>query len=134
MGTTGGWKRYEDSARISPENKMQGGGYMADRGTVDEGVLPFGCKPYERKHFTKEEVYTFVKDRFISKETAIKLIENYGLWKAGEAIGKMRKESGIEFQEEEEFEAVIDRINRRLDKALENIVEHRPGKKEKGSK
>ncbi|GHV89875.1 hypothetical protein AGMMS50268_03780 [Spirochaetia bacterium] len=88
---------------------------------------------YQRKNFTAEDVFKLIDNHSVSKAIGVKLIEGYGLRMAGEAMDKMRKESGIEYGED--VEAVIVRVNRKLDKVLEgikvDIIEMKPKRKGK---
>jgi hypothetical protein len=87
---------------------------------------------YERKNFSAEDIFHFIKNRYINKAIGIKMIEGYGLRKANETLEKMRKEFGMKYQKEEIDEA-FECINRRLDEALESIRE-KIKKKNQGGK
>jgi hypothetical protein len=76
---------------------------------------------YQRKNFNAEDVFKLIDNQSVSKAIGIKLIEWYGIRMAGESVEKMRKGVGIEYGKE--MEDVIGRINRLLDKALEEIKE-----------
>ncbi|GHT52968.1 hypothetical protein FACS1894106_2890 [Spirochaetia bacterium] len=83
---------------------------------------------YQRKNLTAEDIFKLIDNQSASKAIGVKLIEGYGLRMAGEAIDKMRKGAGLEY--EEEVEAVIVRVNRKLDKFFHQFIPLIPGNPE----
>jgi hypothetical protein len=96
-----------------------------------EGMPELEFSEYERKNFSAEDIFHFIKNRYINKSIGIKMIEGYGLRKANEILEKMRKGSGMEYRKE--IDEAFECINRRLDEALESIRE-KIKKKNQGGK
>jgi hypothetical protein len=74
---------------------------------------------YQRKNFSAGDIFNFIDSQRVTRELGVKLIEGYGLRKTGEAIEKMRKESGIEYGKE--VDEIILRMNKKLDKVLDGV-------------
>jgi hypothetical protein len=68
---------------------------------------------------TAEEIYTSISSRSVTKEIAIKLIENYGLRRERKAIEEMN--NGI--SRSEEIENTIKSIISKLDELFERTLE-----------
>ena len=69
---------------------------------------------------TAEKVYSLIKNNAISKEVAIKLIENYGLRHERTAIEKLQQEICLPFSEE--MKIILKRIESKLNEVLEKTV------------
>ena len=68
---------------------------------------------------TPENIYTMIDNKSVSKDTGIKLIENYGIRQQQEAIEKLQNEFGGYSAEVEE---AISRISAQLDEMMKNVM------------